>query len=50
MMDALTLADAEMSLSDYWDWLDSNTQALDVMFVSGFLVFVAVIIVSNSDH
>ena len=48
MMDALTLADAEMSLSDYWDWLDSNTQALDVMFVSGFFVFVAVIIVSVS--
>lgn len=49
-MDALTLADAEMSLSDYGDWLVSNIQAANVMFVSGFLVFVSVIIVSVSVH
>ena len=33
MMDALTLADAEMSLSDYGDWLiGGNESAMNVFF------------------
>ena len=51
MMDSLSLADAEMSLSDYGDWLiGGNESAMNVFFSFGIFMFLSVIIVSVSVH